>query len=282
MVYLPLKAAAQSDTGDLTAFNDPPKDAIAELTQRGIIPPGGRLIFNMNYTYYSGKGFNLIPIATNAARANIVLAAQMTAITGDPKQLEMCSLAARVGKADAKGRINTYMSAGFSNRGELTVIDRPVLNDDPTTLLSTPLNLDLSQPHHLLLVLLDNKLTIYVDGKRVTQDVAVIERLGSYGLLLAGAGAKARCEARNLWAYQIASPSGGTCIANAPRDAIKRAQPSTKADDAGQLRAGKDTLVMQQTKGDDGRIWWGFEDGTWVREDVVRVTGDCENIPITP
>ncbi|MDQ7034111.1 MAG: hypothetical protein Q9P01_04550 [Anaerolineae bacterium] len=37
--------------------------------------------------------------------------------------------------------------------------------------------------------------------------------------------------------------------------------------------------VIGQTVAVDDFRWWQLEDESWVREDVIIITGDCSNIP---
>ena len=126
----------------------------------------------------------------------------------------------------------------------------------------------------------DDKANLFVDGKLLIQDFEVVKRPGTYGIALLGEGAKAKCEGRNIWAYQIPASTTGECTVNSSKNINKRGGPGTSFDSAGQLKAGTDAVVIGQAKGSDGLTWWQLDDESWVREDVVTETGDCTSIPI--
>lgn len=131
-----------------------------------------------------------------------------------------------------------------------------------------------------MFTLIDDKANIYVDGELEISEVDIAERSGSYGVALYGAGANARCEGRNIWAYSIPNVQPGECAVSSTSAANKRTGPGTDFEVAGQLVPGDDNLVGAQSKGADGKMWWQLEDETWVREDLVSPIGDCANIPI--
>src|SRR5262249_38754531 len=143
-----------------------------------------------------------------------------------------------------------------------------------------PETYDLSEPHNFVLVLVDDKANLFVDGKLAIQDFEVVKRPGTYGIALLGKGAKAKCEGRNIWAYQIPNSTAGDTHVSSSKTINKRSGPGTDFDSAGQLKANVETAVSGQAKGSDGLTWWQLDDGSWVREDVVAETGDCASIPI--
>ncbi len=62
----------------------------------------------------------------------------------------------------------------------------------------------------------------------------------------------------------------------------RRAGAATSFESLGQLTAGQTAGVIGQTLGADGLIWWQTDDGSWVRSDVVTVSGACETVPSIP
>ncbi|MCA9894520.1 MAG: discoidin domain-containing protein, partial [Anaerolineae bacterium] len=66
------------------------------------------------------------------------------------------------------------------------------------------------------------------------------------------------------------------CVALA-NGANLRAEPSTTTAVAGSVNGG--VVIGQQTVGDDGFIWYGTLNDTWVRSDVVSTSGDCDSLP---
>ena len=60
-----------------------------------------------------------------------------------------------------------------------------------------------------------------------------------------------------------------------------RTEPSTTSSIASTMNAGTAYLVLNQTEGADGFIWWRIGEGQWVRSDVVEEDGDCAAVPTT-
>lgn len=58
-----------------------------------------------------------------------------------------------------------------------------------------------------------------------------------------------------------------------------RTGPGTTFAQAGKIQDGDVIPAVAQTEGTDGYIWWQLATGDWVRNDVIRKTGDCANLP---
>ena len=69
------------------------------------------------------------------------------------------------------------------------------------------------------------------------------------------------------------------CTVSSENNVTKRSQPSTKSVRFGTLYANQNAEVIGQGDGDDGFNWWRLGDGSWVRSDVVRETGNCDAVP---
>jgi hypothetical protein len=82
-----------------------------------------------------------------------------------------------------------------------------------------------------------------------------------------------------VWAYEIPGSGSGVCEATSSGDINKREGPGTDFGRAGQLRGGRPAEVIAFAEGDDDFIWYQLEDETWVREDLVTLTGPCDDLP---
>ncbi|MBN8620941.1 MAG: SH3 domain-containing protein, partial [Anaerolineae bacterium] len=79
----------------------------------------------------------------------------------------------------------------------------------------------------------------------------------------------------------IATPvvSEDTCIVVSDGIANMRKGPGTSYDPLGQLSPGQSFPVIGQAQGSTGFTWYKMNNGAWVREDAVRLEGNCNAIP---
>lgn len=261
----------------LKDFGGDSEAAVAELEQLGVIPSGSTLIFGEDYAYFTGRGSWFTPLASRSPRKNIVAGGELTFTIGNKNAFELCTLTTRI-NTDDQGTATTYIDVGLGNDGFVYIFDRFSESQD-SSLEIGPNLLNLNQPHHLLFLLIDDKATIYVDGKLEISDFTIVERSGSYGIGLLGEGPQARCEGRNIWAYAVPSARPGECVVSAGGAVNKRNGPGTNFGTAGQLPAGEEATVIGQNQASDGKTWWQLDDESWVREDVVTAIGDCAGVP---
>jgi hypothetical protein len=199
-ISLPTSNSGKGDA--LENFAGTPDEAIGELVDLGLIPRGGELVFEEDEAFFSGAGNFFTPLARRSARTNIVMAAELTFEIGDPDELEFCRLLMRV-DTDNQGTAVTSINVGFANSGEAIVIDFSREGQDATLLEISQDQFDLRDPHHVLIILMGEEISVYVDGLLVFDRLPVDEREGTYGIALAGAGRSARCEGRNIWVVDL-------------------------------------------------------------------------------
>jgi hypothetical protein len=189
-----------SDTVELTAYDQEPKNAIAELQDLGLID-GASQVFVEDYAYFTGQGSFFTPLARNSPFTNVVMAGELTFTTGATTETQTCSLMSRV-ETDASGSSSTYTEVGLLNSGEVYVVDAISGQDSISTML--PLGLDLTKPHHLLFIVSDNTVTIFVDGVNVLDQYEIhAAHSGTFGISLYGQDSNARCDGRNIWVYEL-------------------------------------------------------------------------------
>src|SRR5690606_34063563 len=121
---------------------------------------------------------------------------------GAPGETEICTFLSRVG-TNNQGTATTFLNIGIANTGEVVVIDRPTAGQDATTVQVAPLKLDMTEAHHLLIIAVDEELTLFVDGQQVFAKLEIAARSGSFGISLNSKSSKSRCEGRNIWVYQL-------------------------------------------------------------------------------
>ena len=261
----------------LTQYGEGWQAAIDELQELGIIGDEGSLVFEEDEAFFTGQGFVFTPMGRRSPHPNIVMAGEIHFTSASP-EYEDCSLLARVVNPSG-GTVNTYLQVGFDNSQDVFYYDS--LGTEASTVYQMlPMELDLTVPHHLLLVVAEEFLTVYVDGQRVFDRVQInLERAGTYGIALLGNNRASRCEGRNIWVYEFSVENIGVCLVSSTATINKRTGPGTNFVGNGVLSPQEIRQAIAQTVGADGFIWWQLDDETWVRDDIVSVEGDCANIP---
>lgn len=267
---------------ELRDFDADWEDAVAELEDEGVIAEGGDLVFFEDEAFIAGRGANYTSLASRARVENLAMAGELTfELDGD--EYQTCSLAARV-QSDSNGTANIYLEFGVNSDGQVYVYDLFGDGEEDFAFYEVG-EADPEDVLHYLVVISGETMAFYLNGELLAMDIPVAERDGSFGVLLRGDGSDSRCEVQNTWAYEIpatsASSGSGVCEATAGGDINKREGPGTDFDRAGQLRGGRSTEVIAQSEeDDDGLIWYQLDDETWVREDLIELSGDCEDLPI--
>jgi hypothetical protein len=252
------------------------RDAIAELQDAGLIGSGGGLVFNESRAFFDSEGNFFQPLASRSPRTDVVMSATLEFTVGSSSELESCTLLARIEDSGAD-TINTFLQVGFDNEGAVFYFD--ARQDDEGDFNFADLGLDFDEPHHLLFIAADDRLTIYVDGELALADQPIEERNGTYGIALRGRGPNARCEGTNIWVYEAPAFQPGVCEVSASGTVNLRSGPGTNFDRAGTLGAGESFEVVGQAAGTDGFTWYELENDAWVREDIISLQGDCGSIP---
>lgn len=269
------EAEAMPETVTLEQHDGDWQDAVAELETLGLIDSGGSLIFRENRAFFSGQGNWFTPLASGSPRTDIVMAGEL-AFTPDGDEVEFCSLSSRINAENGSSSI--YLDVGVDSSGVIYYYD--LFDGDSTGDEARIPDFDLSVPHHFLLLALDDRLTVFVDGEMIFENAPIVERDGFYGVSLLGDGPGSFCEATNIWAYEAPSYPEGVCEISAPASVNKRSGPGTNFDVAGQLNAGQTHRAAGQSVGADGFTWWQLDDESWVRDDVINAQGDCRSVPV--
>lgn len=250
--------------------------ATNELAELELIPQGGELLFEVRRAFFDGLGAWFTPLGSDQARPDVVMAGQLHFIS-DSQEIESCGLLARIPDT-GNNAVNVFLEVGISNIPDVYYVDRSSNAEEIPAYQTLLVDLDLSIPHHILLIAVDETLTIFLDGTLVFEQIPIEDRVGYYGLTLLGKGANSRCEGTGIWVYQIPSFTPDICEVSSSLVVNKRSGPSTGFERVGTLNNEAPTLVIGQSIGADGFIWWQLEDEAWVREDVVNEAGDCFSV----
>lgn len=73
--------------------------------------------------------------------------------------------------------------------------------------------------------------------------------------------------------------AGEACVVRAGGSVNLRRAPTTSAEIAGTLAAGRGAVVDRRATGDDGFTWYRLPHEVWARADVVTASGDCAALP---
>lgn len=252
--------------------------AVTELQETGMIPRGGSLIFEEDYAFLSGHGDYLVSLGRDKPETDIIMGGELTYRVGTKNDYENCVLMSRIVPQSGSDRIHS-LEIGLDNEQAIIFFDRFGPGDIHVNYDYINAGVNLDMPHHFLILALDNRLTVYLDGQMVINDFEIDERSGFYGIGLSGRGADARCEGRNIWVYEIPYTQPGVCEIHVDRPVNLRRGPGTDYDQAGRLASGTTQRARAATVGGDGFIWWQLENGSWVRNDVVNAFGSCQNLP---
>jgi hypothetical protein len=274
-------AAAQDDETTITVegYDGLPVDVITELERMELIEQGGTPITAEDEVTVRGRGEASVPIGYPATANDLVMAAELTFTTEDADESAICGLIARVDRVESG--LGSYVNVGISGTGDLVILDVRGAGEEPTTMETVPLELDLSESHHLLVLLLHERATVFVDGELAAEDIPIFQQDGTVGVLFVNQESDARCVARNHWAYEVPPPTDmETCeVRGGSRPTNRRSGPGTNFSVVGRLVNRAAMAAQGQAVDRSGQLWWQLEDGSWVRDDVVAAVGNCASLP---
>ena len=184
-------------TGDL---NDPVA-ITQELQLANVIPEIGELAFSDELISSFGEGVSFYLYEPEALDSDILVAGQFMLVTEESDTLEQCSLLTRATLEDQGGEpaIVNYLQFGVSNQNTVFVLDN-YPEDASVATLERDTN---SESLHLLLAVVNQRATLYVNGEQVITDFQVAPQEGAYAFVLQSADRDTRCEVENLWAVRF-------------------------------------------------------------------------------
>ncbi len=257
----------------LTQYNAGWQQAIPEIEALRLIPFGGRFLAEDKYTYYFGAGSSPIRLSARQEARNLVMAGTLRYNPGITAAGEYCAFSAR---RDLGPNARAALNFGLTSDSLVFYESIPADSSAPTRSGAARLESAVDMPHHLLAVILNDKLTLFVDGKAVFVNVDIDNQSGATALAPRGKAGKSSCEGDDVWTYLLPEEAAvGLCEIKTVGQVNKRSGPGTDYEIVDELPGFASAVVIARTVSDDGFAWWQLDDKTWVREDIVSVQGDC-------
>lgn len=184
----------------LETWQESSEEILTELDGLGrITKDGGYYAFRLGYSFVTGQSNLFMGLGMSSPATNFVLGGELT-MQSNSGEIEICSLIGRVERDSGRSAL-TFVDAGLTNTGSAVLMDYTDPTTEASTLRVRNLNLDLSEPHHVLIVARNTEMHVFVDGQEVFHDIEVTPRSGGYGLTMVSRASGGRCEVRNVWAY---------------------------------------------------------------------------------
>lgn len=258
-----------------------------ELETLGIIPAGSEELFQQQGLFFSGENARFSNFAIENTASNLVTGITIN-LTSQSDELEFCGIASRTqinedNRYEGDNNITTirldaYVATGIDNEGNVFAFERN--RDENSELIRHELDLENDSPIHLLLVVLDDMMTVFVNGEVTIQDYELSLPGGAFAFLYAGMDEMSICEATNFFAYAIDDELIDICRVSTDRVINRRSGAGTEFALLDQLQAGDSLEAIGQSIGTDDYTWWLLSDNSYVRDDVVDTSGFCRILPL--
>jgi hypothetical protein len=267
----------------LNAFSGARENIIASLAAQQIIKPDVMLLDTLEQQDFTGEAAQFKPLAERLPTNNAIMIGEMAFEPHGGDSYESCAFVLHIVPAeagDADQTLRHYLEVGFDQKGTLYYFDAG-RNEERVINADLREGLSLERPFAFVLLLANERLTIYLNGVNVADNVLVRGVAGTAGLSLRPASPDTKCSFRNVALYRMTPLPAGVCTV-APRQFVTTHISPTNTSAAGtRLTAETPQQVMAYTAPSGSTLrWWKLEDGTWVREDGVEETGDCDNLPL--
>jgi hypothetical protein len=249
------------------------RDAIPELEALALIPFGGRNIADERYLYFVGVGDTAVRFNSLTATTDFVMAGQLDYDpTATPAEGDYCAFSVRRTLGiETPGELNFGVTAD----GFVFYDDLPADENTPRRTETARLETAITEPHQFLIIAIQDRLTLYLNGKPIFVEVEVETRSGLAALIIKNTVRGASCEGRNMWLYSLPEAESDVCEIQTVGVVNKRSGPGTNFGIVAELPGFSAVPIIGREVGADGFVWWQLEDETWVREDVVNVVGNC-------
>lgn len=267
-------SSSSSLPGEIDDYDGPSENVIAQFVEAGILGSGNAFLFGEDFTFIGASGSTFFPLGRGRNRTDVILGAELT-FNSQSSNYEQCGLLLRLN--DAQDPVEDFLMVGIDSDGDL-FLQNNSLNDEDIFDFEG-IGVDVGDPQHLILIARGESLSAYVNGELVLEDYPIYEERGIFGIGQFTDSLSSECEARNLWVYDTPFFEPGVCNVLATGTVNKRSGPGTDTELAGQMNSGETLEVEAQTEPGDGYIWYELEDDSYVREDIISLVGDCNDLP---
>jgi len=249
------------------------QQAIPELEALRLIPFGGRFLAEDQYVYYLGAGNAPVRLSARREARNLVMAGTIRYRPGITEPGEYCALSAR---HDLSTNGRAALNFGLTSDALVFYESISADEDTPTRSGASRLEGTVEEPHHFIAIVVDDTLTLFLDGKAIFVEVDVDDQNGFTALAPNGKAGRTGCEADNVWVYLLPEEAAdGVCQIKTVGQVNKRSGPGKSFEIVEELPGFSSAVVIGREVSDDGFSWWQLTDQSWVREDIVSVEGDC-------
>lgn len=184
----------------LSDYDEDYQDVLDELRDLGLIDSfGGGLVFTEDYAWFEGQGNFYTPLARRTSRDNFVMSAELDYNPSNTDDLETCTLGMRV--VWTGNSATAFLDVGYTNFG--TIFWWDIAEDEDDTDSAQVEGPDVEDPHYFTIIAIDDTLTVFVDGELMFYEAEIEDRSGSWGVGLTGRSPQAKCEARDIWVYEL-------------------------------------------------------------------------------
>ncbi|MGB7339072.1 MAG: SH3 domain-containing protein [Phototrophicaceae bacterium] len=258
---------------EIDDFDGTSESVIAQFEAAGVIGSGNAFLFGEDFAFIGASGSSFTSLGRNRNRTDVILAGEVT-FDSESSDYEQCGLLVRVD--DSRDPVLDFLFIGVDSDGDVFIQNNS--QEEDGTFDFIPIGVDLDDSHHFIIVARGDRLAIYLDGELILADYPIYEVRGIFGIAQISDSVDSSCEGRNIWVYDTPFFEPGVCNVLATGNVNQRSEPTTSSDIAGQLSSGESLEVVSQTEPGDGFIWYELEDDSYVREDIISLVGDCNNL----
>lgn len=195
----PEPVSVELPTVDNIPLNDDPQRMIETLQELGLIPSGEGQLYTEESVSISRIGAWFDPLFGDAVGQHVVMSGRINFLPYS--DTESCLLSARIIR-DEIGVAQYYLDVGMNAHSEV-FIGESADNSDYSQATQDGFLTDLEGK--FLFIVYGNRLSVYVDGQAVFQNIEVTQREGSFGISAIASTSYSLCHVTDIWAYSFES-----------------------------------------------------------------------------
>ncbi len=203
------------------------RPAIAELRRLDLVPAGGEAVFGEDMRIYGLQPGLYIDPDSSSEYQDFAMAALISLRVIQPDDLVLCGLMTRVTQTKADN-LNTFLVVAATESNTILVMNRYTPAADPFVYETGPVAANFHDPQHLLYIVRDNELTVFVNGEAVIEALPLPIMPPSTEPVLAGVNLDRDCVMTGIWAYGL--PSADQAGAPEPVVTTERDYSTDRAD----------------------------------------------------